>query len=114
MKRLTALFTALLSGCADLCSNEPIDAMASPDNALEAVVFERHCGATTGYATQVSIIQTGDKLPNEAGNVLSVEGQPSLELEWITPKQLLISGLTTTKPVNLHNKVDDVTISVDR
>jgi hypothetical protein len=32
---------------------------------LNIVVFQRDCGATTGFSTQVSIIEIGEELPNQ-------------------------------------------------
>ena len=57
-----ALMTlSLLNGCGlgDPCGNEIVVRVPSPSGAHEAVVFERACGATTGWSTQVAIIGRG-------------------------------------------------------
>ena len=50
-----------------MCGNEIFQEASSPDNSYKAVVFQRDCGATTGFSTQVSILGTNDELLNEAG-----------------------------------------------
>lgn len=59
----------ILSSCSSLCKNEIITELPSPDGKLKAVVFQRDCGATTDYSTQVSILKTSDKLANKGGNI---------------------------------------------
>ena len=54
----------------DMCGNEIVEEIKSPDKRLKAIIFIRDCGATTGYSTQLSIIEDEDKLENGAGNTL--------------------------------------------
>ncbi len=56
--------------CLNPCGNEQVETIPSPTHKWSAVVFIRDCGATTGFSTQISILRTGDVLPNEGGNVL--------------------------------------------
>ena len=61
-------------GCVDLaggCGNQELTGLASPDGRRRAVVFERDCGATTGFTTQVSVLAAGVALPDRGGNVFS-------------------------------------------
>ena len=60
------LFQAFVS---DMCANKFLSEIPSPDGALKAVVFQRDCGATTGFSTQISIVQMNHSLPNESGNL---------------------------------------------
>jgi hypothetical protein len=41
--------------------------MPSPDGRRDAVMFQRDCGATTGFSTQISILDTGGQ-PAGSGN----------------------------------------------
>jgi len=78
-KLQTALtFCSLLSliglgGClftADMCGNELLEEVYSPDRVFKAVAFERNCGATTGFTTQISILPAEQRsLPNQGGNI---------------------------------------------
>lgn len=49
----TALAT---SACTEMCGNEELSRIRSADDALDAVVFVRDCGATTDFSIQVSIV----------------------------------------------------------
>ena len=74
MRRTAVGAFALLStiGCDDLCGNKVLTDVASPDVHNHAVVFERDCGATTGFSTQVSILPAGRAI-SDGGNVLIVD-----------------------------------------
>jgi predicted small secreted protein len=84
------------AGClnlADGCGNEILRVHYSPTKQLKAVIFERDCGATTGFSTQISIMAANGDLPNEGGNVFVADtdhgkspsgpgGGPPVEVEW--------------------------------
>lgn len=66
---------------------------------MRAVVFERDCGATTDFSTQVSVLPRRAKLPDEAGNVFvagtrgTVPGEgggPEAHVEWEGPDKLTV------------------------
>jgi len=60
----------------DMCKNSIFKELNSPDNRLKAVVFQRDCGATTGFNTQISILSKDKKLNNEStGNILILDGK---------------------------------------
>jgi hypothetical protein len=50
--------------------------LTSPDNELLAVVFERSCGTSTGFSTQVSVLENNSSLEYEPGNVAIIVGHP--------------------------------------
>jgi hypothetical protein len=56
------------------CANEVLSQTVSPDAKMKAVVFQRDCGATTGFSTQVSIIQNSSLLSKTDYDVESSEG----------------------------------------
>jgi hypothetical protein len=68
-----ALLLATLAGCDSGCANTVLSDAASPDGRRHAVVFERDCGATTGFSTQVSVLPAG-RSPSGGGNVFVAEG----------------------------------------
>jgi hypothetical protein len=90
------LLSAHSTGCFNLaggCGNEILRVHYSPTKQLKAVVFQRDCGATTGFSTQISIISADNDLPDEAGNVFVADtdhgkspsgpgGGPPVEVEW--------------------------------
>ncbi|HEY7181405.1 MAG TPA: hypothetical protein VIC84_08295, partial [Blastocatellia bacterium] len=66
---LLSIYSAGCLNLADGCGNEILRVHYSPTKKLKAVVFERDCGATTGFSAQISIIPANSDLPNKAGNV---------------------------------------------
>ncbi|HAB17917.1 MAG TPA: hypothetical protein PLX89_19160 [Verrucomicrobiota bacterium] len=76
MLRLLASLTVCLTlaGClGSECVNEVSEVLESPDGTKKIVVFSRNCGATTGFNTQASIIETKQKLPDAGGNAFVVD-----------------------------------------
>jgi hypothetical protein len=69
---VAALLLCLNAGC-DLCGNEEAFRVPSPDGKIEAVVFERDCGATTDFSTQISILPKGASVQSGAGNALTAD-----------------------------------------
>ena len=87
---LGALFAA---GCSDLCGNEQLAQKKSPSGDLKVVVFQRSCGATTGYSIQSSILESDEELRNGPGNLFVVDenayGRPSID--WTGDRALKLS-----------------------
>lgn len=90
------------SSCLDLCGNTVAEEVASPDGRWKAWVFERSCGAATGFSTQVSVLPGRSSLPNEGGNVFAADSNQgavplradftlALELRWLGDQQLEIA-----------------------
>ena len=67
---LAAAYALFVSRFADgMCGNEVLTEVLSPDSQKRAVVFQRDCGATTGFSTQASVLRIGKSLPNDGGNI---------------------------------------------
>ena len=76
-----------------LCGNQIHDEIHSADAELRAVIFQRDCGATTGFATQISILGEDERLPNRGGDVLVIDGHPrnvAPRIEWFGSDTLLV------------------------
>jgi hypothetical protein len=56
------------TSAAALCANRVLRTIPAPDGANRAVIFERDCGATTGFSTQVDVLATDEPLPDTVGN----------------------------------------------
>ena len=91
----------LFVGCNQLldgmCGNEVLRTVLSPDGKIKAVLFERDCGATTGYSEQVSLLPAGAALPNEGGDTFVADGDhgaapggPQVQVVWKGNARLLI------------------------
>jgi hypothetical protein len=87
----------MATSCADPCLNDVMETKASPDRSKTAILFQRSCGATTGFSAQVSILYPGQKL-EERGNIFIADDDhgaaigelPIVELAWLEPDHLLI------------------------
>ena len=54
----------------EMCGNHLIESKYSPNKKFKVLVFSRDCGATTGYSTQISILNSKDNLEeNDTGNI---------------------------------------------
>jgi hypothetical protein len=83
----------------DLCVNQVLTDVAAPNHRTRAVVFERNCGATTDFSTQVSLLRGSRQLSNDGGNVFIADsdhgqapagpgGGPAVEVRWIDAAHL--------------------------
>lgn len=89
-----------LAACSDGCGNAVVSRKDAPGGRFSAVMFERDCGATTGFTTQISLLRPGE-LPAGKGEVFIADanhgaaiagkwGGPWAEMEWLGPDRLLI------------------------
>jgi hypothetical protein len=79
-----------------MCGNRIYKQYVAPDGKLKAVVFQRDCGATTGFSTQVSILEANENLNNEVGNIYIIDGQPETVapmISWVGNNKLIIYRL---------------------
>lgn len=76
-----------------MCGNDIHKSIASPNGDLKAVIFQRDCGATTGFSTQISILGAAEDLSNESGNIFSSDGHPensAPKVNWTSENSLTI------------------------
>lgn len=75
-----------------MCGNTETRTVVSPDGQIKAVVFERDCGATTGFSTQVSILRANQTLPDDGGNVLVTDASEAstVHVVWTGARTLQI------------------------
>ena len=93
---MVAGYIFLTAAFSDMCRNEIFTQIESPDKHHKAVLFQRDCGATTGFSTQISILNKNDKLENESGNIFIAEDHPDrnkLELAWVNSNTLLVRNI---------------------
>lgn len=78
----------------DMCGNYEYSTLQSPDAKYKAVIFQRDCGATTGFSTQISILSANEDLINESGNIFTMDGHPNdvaPKVEWLNDTTLKIT-----------------------
>ena len=99
----------------DMCGNDVISESNSPDGTKRVVVFQRDCGATTGFSTQASVLPINLPLPNKGGNLFSSDtddgaapsgsgGGPALNVKWESAHSVV---LTYHPKVRVFNAVPE-------
>jgi len=84
------------------CGNQVLSEVASPDRNLRIVVFQRDCGATTGFSTQASLLEFDQALGNGSGNIFIADtdhgsapggpgGGPDLHAVWEDNRSVTLS-----------------------
>ena len=83
------------------CDNRLVPRYRSPDDKYEMVLFQRDCGATTGFLSQISILKAGKELPRRKGNIFIADdgdkrmpfgawGGPLIEIKWTANDDVLV------------------------
>jgi len=104
-----------------MCANRIVDSTLSPDGRHEAVLFERDCGATTDFSSQVAVIPYGTDLPNIYGNVFMAEphgnprrapwGGPRVAIRWQSADHLVVTYDKNSHIYRRETKIGDVSVS---
>ena len=120
MKRVALVL--LLAGCsqAEPCVNTEVVRMTAPDGRHDAVLFERSCGATTGFSSQVSIVGRGKKAEGSGNVVVLDDGQgaapaaawggPDVDLGWTDADRLVVRHHPSAAVVSSAATVAGVTV----
>lgn len=118
-----ALLATGLSGCSDPCQNSIVSTAHAPTGDLKAVLFQRDCGATTGFSSQVSVTQA-DQAPAGGGNLFVADtghgaasgaswGGPWVEVRWLSPEDLLIRYDSRSRVFTQADKLSGVRVSYE-
>ncbi len=110
MRRILLLVTIAITGCDNMCGSELLNSVSSPNGNKKAVSFVYDCGATTGFSTQVSILDVDD-LITSAGNIMTTDGKNNLKLEWVSDKELLISNTKRLKIFKKERSFKNINVS---
>jgi hypothetical protein len=102
-----------LSGCDAGCGNEVASTIESAGGGHVAVIFNRNCGATTGFNTQLSVLAKGDAVPKEAGNTLIADGSLALKVRWVSESELVIAGVQGAKIFKQEKLANGVAVSYE-
>lgn len=104
---MAVLLLSLAAGC-NRCGNNEISRIPAPDGKIEAVIFERDCGATTDLSTQISILPKGASIHSSTGNAfigdfdrgagsVTKSGGPPPQIRWLTNRRVVITIHPATK-----------------
>jgi hypothetical protein len=92
----------------DMCGNDIVQKVPSPSGENVAYVFERSCGATTGFSPQLSILDKDDDFQNESGNTF--RSDKDFSIEWINVKNLKVIYDKSSETSEMDKKVNGVRI----
>ena len=84
-----------------MCGVTVVRRTPSPNGRLEAVLFERNCGATTDFVTNLSVVRAGTSISNDGGNLLVADSDGGraplasghvipVSVEWIGSDSLIV------------------------
>ena len=119
------LFGLLLSGCGvDACSNQVVSEVAAPGGAARATLFQRDCGATTGFSTQISVATRGEQ-PSGRGSAFIADddhgaaaeapwGGPWAEMRWTSPTSLVIRYDEKARVLRSSGSVGRIAVSFEK
>jgi len=104
-----------------MCQNEVLSDERSPDGKYRVVKFQRDCGATTDFSTQVSVIPAWWYLRNVSGNLFVADtdhgkapsgagGGPQVRVEWMSPSMLLVSYHPDARVFKSESAVGNVSV----
>lgn len=114
------LWFAANSLLAGLCNSTEIARLTAPDGRHDAVLFEHNCGATTDFATHVSVLPAGALLGARAGNAFAAVageagprapwGGPPVEMTWEAGDTLTIGYDASAEVFHTAEVVDGVAV----
>ncbi len=102
----------------------PVKSSKAPDGLHTAVIFQRDCGATTDFTTQISVLKDGYGLSGR-GNVFVADadhgaaatgkwGGPWAEIEWVANDHLVVRFAQNARIFEQDERVSGVRISYEQ
>lgn len=113
----------MLGAWSDVCQNTEVARLRSPGGQHEAVLFQRDCGATTGFSTQVALVEFGRPITG-AGNVFRADdnhgearagrwGGPWAEMAWLSANRLVVRYAAGSRIFVKEDEVSGIAISYE-
>lgn len=108
-----------------MCQNEVLSDVRSPDGKYRVITFQRDCGATSDFSTQVSVIPAWWYLRNVSGNLFVADtdhgkapsgpgGGPDVRVMWMSPSLLSISYHPDARVFKSESAVGSVSVTYMR
>lgn len=102
-------------GIDGMCGNSELSTTQIPGTKYKVVVFQRDCGATTGFSTQASIIKSDEKLKNDGGNIFSADdnhgGGTELKVKIYSPHSIELSHCSSAQVFRAEQSYKGIKIS---
>jgi hypothetical protein len=111
-----AISLLLLTGCLNPCGNRILSDVPSPNATKHAVIFERDCGATTDFSTQLSILSEREQLDNKGGNTFVADSNHGrahsvyVNVKWSGEDRLTVIYPAAVRVFHNEQRVNGVTV----
>ncbi|AGK54123.1 DUF5412 family protein [Bacillus sp. 1NLA3E] len=92
----------------DMCGNDIVQKVISPNGKKVAYIFQRNCGATTGISYQLTLIDADEKLPNKSGNTFVSDKK--FKVKWINDKKLRVNYKKSSETNEMDKSVNWIKI----
>lgn len=98
----------------DLCNDEIIEEIISPDKKNIVYKFVRDCGATTSESLHVAIRRSNTQIKNnDIGKVLILKRPAKIALRWISENKIEINAYVGRDDIIMVNKkYNNITIQL--
>lgn len=118
---LLAALAWLVDQLPDPCGESVLTEIPSPNQAMKAVIYERDCGATTDFATHVSIIAKDATLKKSDRSIFAADtnhssapngpgGGPEVQVRWLNDTRLEIKYSWLARVIQSEMRVKDIEI----
>ncbi|WP_251028600.1 hypothetical protein [Bacillus sp. ISL-18] len=88
----------------DMCANEIVQKLQSPNGDKVAYISQRDCGTTIGALYQLSLLDSDEKLPNKSGNSFVSDDQ--FQIKWIKNDKLRVNHKKSPETYEMDKNVD--------
>jgi hypothetical protein len=110
------------TSCSDGCNDVVISSIPSPGGTKKAVIFVRDCGATTGFSTQISVLDSSASITHRSGNVFSADdnhgavklgkrGELTVRVRWADENHLVITFPASSQVFRRDSQVGNVYVT---
>jgi hypothetical protein len=87
---LAGLVFLAVYGLVGCCSDRVLLRLPSPDGLVVVTLFDRDCGATADYSTNVSLGRPSDGRGNDAFFIFVAKGRREVSIRWAGAKSLYV------------------------
>ena len=95
----------------NICINDFFKEYSSPDKTKKVVIYERDCGATTTWNTNISILDYDKQFDDSNENFFSIKGRPSdvaPNITWIDNKNIIIHHKVNGEEIRAENEFGSI------
>ncbi|WP_257208956.1 hypothetical protein [Bacillus sp. AFS031507] len=92
----------------DMCGNDIVQKVPSPNGEKVAYIFTRDCGATTSSSPQLSILNKDENLPNKSGNTF--RSNKEFSIGWLSKMKLRVIYDKNSETYEMDESVNGIEI----